>query len=179
MPTKRQMEQLKEIQDPLAKAKYAKLLQLPQDLQKAMFDVQTADLIYQIAQDNHLTSEQLWRFSYLAGEILLGELHITELIKKIQEKCELSYENSRAIARQINQELFLPLKESLKIVHKIPRWPREEENLPTNQTPVVQPAPEEIKPAQPPTIQPAPIQPTFQNRLKTAEETRTINLKRE
>ena len=184
MPTKRQIEQLKEIQDPLARAKYAKLLQLPQDLQSALFDVQSADLIYRIAQENHLTSEQLWQFSYLVGMILLGEAHITEFIKKIQEKCQLPYEASRNLARQINQELFLPLKESLKIVHKIPKWPREEGSQeeggqPASQPPVNQPAPP-TEPTPPPTIKPtAPVQPSFQNRLKSEEEKRTINLKRE
>ncbi|MFC1700949.1 hypothetical protein ACFLZ0_02330 [Patescibacteria group bacterium] len=127
MPTKRQIEQVNQIKDPIARRKYAKLLSLPKGLQETMFAVGTADIIWQIAKDNNLTSEQLWKFSYIVGMVLLGETHITEFIKSIQEKCKLSFEESRNVARQINKELFLPIKEDLKIVHKIPKWPREEE----------------------------------------------------
>lgn len=175
MPTKRQIEQLKEISDPLVKRKYTKLLQLPKNLQEAIFDTKTADIIDKTAKDNNLTPEQLWQFSYLVGMILLGELHITEFIKGIQEKCKIPHEISRNLARQANKELFLPLKEDLKIVHKIPKWPREDEG----QTPIARPVPPTIRPAP---IKPAPPitkpTPPIQNRIQQEEESRTINLRR-
>ena len=59
--------------------------------------------------------------------ILLGETHITKFVKSIQEKCGLTEEMARQVARGINQTVFLPIKESLKQIHKIPESPRENE----------------------------------------------------
>ncbi len=184
MPTKNQIEQIKKIDNPLVRRKYTKLLQLPKNLQEAIFGVNTANTIEKIAKDNDLTSEQLWQFSYLVGMILLGELHIAEFIKGIQEKCKTSHEISRNLARQINKELFLSLKEDLKIVHKIPKWPREDEGK--TPPPIAKPAPQQ--PTPPPTAKPVPpvarpvppaIRPTppVQNRIQQ-EESRTINLRK-
>lgn len=168
MPTKNQIEQAKKVSDPLVRRKYTKYLQLPQGLQEAMFDVKTADIIEKTAKENDLTAEQLWQFSYLVGMIFLGDLHIAEFIKAIQEKCKLPHEASRNLARQINKELFLPLKEDLKIVHRIPKWPREDEGE----------TPPAIK--QPPVVErPTPVveKPPVQNRVQQ-EENRTINLRK-
>lgn len=191
MPTPKQIEQLKNIQNPLIRRKYAQLIQLPQDLQDAMFVMETADKVYQVSQDNKLSSEQLWQFSYIIGMIFLGDLHITEFIKKLQDKCGLSYEKARAVAQQTNLEIFLPLKESLKLVHKIPRWPREEETAPSAPSePSTAPSPAPAVPAptstplqpqlqKPPVYQrPGQVPTSLQERLRQEQEKRMINLKK-
>lgn len=176
MPTKRQIEQLKNIKDPLTQRKYARLLQLPKELQDAIFATETADKIYEIGQKSALNDEQIWQYSYIIGMILLGDLHITEFIKTLQQKCRLPYDNARSLARQTNTEIFLPIKEGLKIVHKIPRWPRENETT-------AQPIPASPPQAQTPPIQQsqrpiAPPQPPLQERIKKEEENRMINLRK-
>lgn len=191
MPTPKQIEQLKNIKNPLIRQKYAQLAQLPQDLQDTMFAIETADKVYQVAQDNKLSSEQLWQFSYIIGMIFLGDLRITEFIKKLQDKCQLSYEGARAVAQQTNLEIFLPLKESLKLVHKIPRWPREEETAPSAPTePSTAPTPTPAVPApastplqpqlqKPPVYQrPGQVPTSLQERLRQEQEKRMINLKK-
>lgn len=191
MPTPKQIEKLKNIKNPLIRRKYAQLIQLPQDLQDAMFVIETADKVYQVAQDNKLSSEQLWQFSYIIGMIFLGDLHITEFIKKLQDKCGLSYEKARAVAQQTNLEIFLPLKESLKLVHKIPRWPREEETAPSAPSePSTAPSPAPAVPAptstplqpqlqKPPVYQrPGQVPTSLQERLRQEQEKRMINLKK-
>jgi hypothetical protein len=59
--------------------------------------------------------------------ILLGEINIVDFVKTLQEKCGLEREAARQLARDINKEIFLPVKESLKKIHQVPEWPREDE----------------------------------------------------
>ena len=122
-----QIESLKSISDPLIKERYLKFFQLPQKLRQAIPAVETADKIREAAEKNNLNKEQLWNFSYLVGMVLLGETNITAFVKEIQEKCELDEESARQVARDINQAVFLPVKEELKKIHKREQWPREGE----------------------------------------------------
>lgn len=122
-----QVESLKNISDPLMKKKYLKFFQLPQKLRQAIPAVETSDQIRGVAEKNNLNSKQLWNFSYIVGMILLGETNITEFVKEIQEKCGMKEEPARQVARDINQIVFLPLKEELKKIHNISQWPREKD----------------------------------------------------
>lgn len=122
-----QTEALKNISDIATRKKYLKFFQLPQKLREAISSVETATQIRTVAQKNNLNSAQLWSFSYIVGMVLLGETNITEFVKEIHDKCELDEASSRQAARDINQTVFLPVKEELKKIHNIAQWPREEE----------------------------------------------------
>ncbi|MEA2113344.1 MAG: hypothetical protein U9P63_01645, partial [Patescibacteria group bacterium] len=125
-----QVESLKNISDPLIKKRYLKFFQLPQTLRQTIPAVKTNDRIRKVAEKNNLNQEQLWNFSYIVGMVLLGETNITEFVKEIQEKCKMEEESARQVARDINQAVFLPVKEELKKIHKRDKWPREEEQSP-------------------------------------------------
>jgi len=122
------IKKIEKIGDPVAKQRYLKYFQLPQDIQDMFFTVETADKVREVSLSNRLTDIQIWHFSYIVGLILLGELHIAEFVKTIQKDCGLAEEPARQLARDINQKIFLPLKDSLKKIHNIPEWPRENED---------------------------------------------------
>ncbi|MFH1461029.1 MAG: hypothetical protein ABIF84_01225 [Patescibacteria group bacterium] len=128
-----QIKKLRGIIDPLIKQRYLKYFQLPQDIRQIMFAVETADKIWGISQKNKLNDDQVWWASHTTGMILLGEINIVDFVKTLMEKCQLNEQTSRQLARDINQVIFLPVKESLKTIHQVPEWPREQE---TNQTTV-------------------------------------------
>lgn len=142
--TKKQLEQISEIADPLIKQRYLKYFQLPLDLQQIMFAVETADKIREIGTKNNLNSSRLGCVAHTIGLILLGETKIADFAKTLQEKCRLAEEQARQLARDINQEIFLPVKESLKKVHQIAEWPLE------NEKPSTVPPPASPSPASPP-----------------------------
>jgi hypothetical protein len=127
MPTHRQIKNLQGITDPLIRKRYLKYFQLPQDLRQTIFSVETAEKLNKIAEKNSLDKNQLWWASYITGMILLGETNIVNFVKALQEKCRLDKESARQLARDINQAVFLPVKESLKKIHRVPEWPRENE----------------------------------------------------
>ncbi len=122
------------ISDPLVKKRYIKYFQLPQDLRETMFSVETADKIGEVAKKNGLDNDQTWWASHTTGMILLGEIKITDFVKIIQKRCRLEETASRQLARDINEAIFLPVKESLKKVHQMSEWPRENKETITSET---------------------------------------------
>lgn len=120
------LKQIQAITNPLAKERYLKCFRLPQDIRQIFFATETADRMYQIGQKNALNETQLWHTSYATGLVLLGETHIGQFVETLRKKCALDEEKARTLARDINQEIFLPLKESLKKVHRLNQWPRED-----------------------------------------------------
>ncbi|MBU1177270.1 MAG: hypothetical protein ABIG88_02985 [Patescibacteria group bacterium] len=128
MLTSHQIKQLQKITNPLVKKRYLIYFQLPPGLQQMMFNTEIAGKIKKIAEDNNLNKTQTWSMSYIVGMILLGETNIIDFLKSIEKECKLERESARQLARDINSEIFLPVKDDLKIIHKISEWPRENEN---------------------------------------------------
>jgi hypothetical protein len=124
---------LKNIKNPLVRQRYLKYLQLPEDLRQMFLAVETADKIGNAAKKNNLDKEQTQGAAYTTGMILLGELDIVDFVKTLQRQCGLDEELARKLARDINQAIFLPVRESLKELHEVSSWPRENET--TNESP--------------------------------------------
>lgn len=127
MPTHQKIKNLEGIADPLIRKRFLKYFQLPQDLRQTIFSVETSNKINKVAGKNRLNKNQLWWASHTTGMILLGEINIVNFVKTLQEKCHLDRESARQLARDINQAVFLSVKESLKKIHKVSEWPRENE----------------------------------------------------
>ncbi len=109
---------------------YAKLQELPDEFKKHFTSSETASEIQAIMKKNQLSEDITKTISYVAAMVLLGEINIVDFVKTLQQKCNLQEEPARQLARDINRTIFLPVKENLKQIHRVPEWPREEE---TNQ----------------------------------------------
>jgi len=97
------------------------------ELKVHLTSTKTADKIREVAKKNNLNDSQLRLASHTVGMVLLGETNIVDFVKTLKEKCKLTEEPARQLARDINQAIFLPVKEDLKKIHKVPQWPREDE----------------------------------------------------
>ncbi len=128
------IKKTEDISDPLVKKRYIKYFQLPQDLRETMFSVETANRTREISKKNNLNSDQAWWASHTAGMIILGEIKITDFVKIIQKRCKLEETSARQLARDINEAIFLPVKESLKKVYQMSEWPRENKETTTPET---------------------------------------------
>ena len=122
------LKRINSIQDPLVKKRYLRYYQLPESLQKIIFSPKTAEIIEKICKNNNLANQQIPKIAYITGMVLLGELNIAKFLKTLQEKSNLEKEKTRQIAQEINQKVFLPVKDSLKLIHQVNRWPREEDS---------------------------------------------------
>jgi hypothetical protein len=103
---------------------------LPDNLKTHIASTETAEAIRTISQKHQLPENQIPQLSYITALILIGEINIVNFVKTLQEKFGLKEEPARQLARDINQKIFLPVKESLKKIHKVPEWPREKETTP-------------------------------------------------
>jgi len=127
MLTPEQVKQIKKIKDPLTKRRFAVYFQLPENIRRLFFDEKSADKMNAIARKNNLNENQLRWSSYIAGLVLLGETNIVDLVKTLGDKCRLTDEKAKQLARDINSAIFLSVKESLKKIHRVAEWPREGE----------------------------------------------------
>lgn len=105
----------------------AKFQNVSDELKILIASRQTAENIKMIGKKHQFTEESVQQLSYTTGTVLLGEVNIVDFVKTLQEKCSLKEEPARKLARDINQAIFLPVKESLKKIHQVSSWPREDE----------------------------------------------------
>ncbi len=120
-------EAAQNITDPVIRQRYQKYLKLPKVVQDQLFSVQTANKILEAGKKNNLDSNQISKSAYLVGLILLGELNIVDFVKELSQRCQLEGQAAKQLARDINQAVFLPVKEELKEIHQIDQWPREQD----------------------------------------------------
>ena len=121
-----QIESLKNL-PPLMRRRYAIFYQLPKEIQERIVSVRTAEKNGEIAEKHKLSESATEQMSYIIGMVLLGETNIVNFVKSLMKECNLNEQSARQLARDINSSIFLPVKESLKKIHKVPEWPREEE----------------------------------------------------
>ena len=129
-PSEEQIKMWDEIEESLTEKhieNYTNYSSLPSDFKKHFASSKTAQEIQNIIKRHQLLEESAKQLPHIIGMILLGEVNIVNFVKTLQDKCKLTEEPARQLARDINQAIFLPVKESLKQIHKVPQWPREKE----------------------------------------------------
>ena len=134
------MEDLRIIADPVARRRYIIFFHLPKNIQETITSLDTAEKIRQIEKKYKLPDLAVQQLALTTGLILLGETRITDFTKTIQEKCKLDEELTHQLAQEVNQAIFLPVKENLKKVHRINQWPGEAEGQVKSNIPKPSPA---------------------------------------
>ena len=149
-----QIEQLNQISDPVARRRYSVLFQLPQDLQTAFESEATTNSVWSITRDKYdLADGDIGKVARIIGLIFLGELPIKSFIIELKNALGTDTATAQAIAQDINQAIFQPVRQSLMRVHGIEQYANQRMNTnDTNTTTNIRPA----KPAQTP--QPTPPQ---------------------
>ncbi|MDP3764716.1 MAG: hypothetical protein Q8Q95_03805 [bacterium] len=115
-----QIEQLNQVSDPVARRRFSVLFQLPQDLQTAFESEQTENSVWDIAKVKYdLVDSDVSKVSRIIGLIFLGELPIKNFIAELKNKLNVDIQKAQAIAQDINQAIFQPVRTSLMQVHGI------------------------------------------------------------
>lgn len=112
-------EWVAEINDSKEREIWMQYYSLPKRLQDILFDEKIAETMWTISYSKYrLSDRQISEVSYLTGQVVQGKLSlnnfIPELMKIIEEK-----EKARAIAQDINEQIFQPVREELLEVHGI------------------------------------------------------------
>ena len=90
---------------------------LPQELQEAIFSVETADAILNSCERNRV--EEVSEVAHYAGLVLMGLILPQEFSGILKKEMKLSKTSADAIARDINRLVFYPVKPALEQLHRM------------------------------------------------------------
>lgn len=90
---------------------------LPDNLKEAIFSVNVADKIMKAGQKYGLNIEQIGTLAEATGLVMLGALHPRSYIQKLEETLGIERTKAIDIAKEINHEVFFPIREALKNIH--------------------------------------------------------------
>ena len=96
---------------------------LPEDLKEAIFSVDMSEIVEKIGKENQLNIEQVGNLANETGMVMLGVTHPNEFIANLADRLEVDKEKARVVAGEINDQIFKPVRESIRKIHNI----REEE----------------------------------------------------
>lgn len=144
---------------------------LPEDLREAIFSVESAEIIQQIAKKHNLFIDKMGILAEETGNVMLGLLSPNDFISALREKLEIAPETAREIGQEINQQIFAKVRESLKKIHNIQEEKSGAETPPIKESPL---------PSPPPPLSPSAPETIFEKKLeaeihKTPKETKEIS----
>lgn len=90
---------------------------LPDDLKEALMGVSTADALYDIGRKANLNVEKIGALAEEVGLIILGFTPSANFISDLKTALGVNEEKASEIAGQVNERVFLPIRESLKRLH--------------------------------------------------------------
>src|SRR3989338_8230438 len=100
---------------------------LPEDLKDSIFSVDTTSVVNEIGRKYGLAIDKIGDLANETGMVMLGVTHPNEFIGNLADRLEVDKEKARAIAQEINEQIFKKVRESLRKIHNI-REGEEEEN---------------------------------------------------
>ena len=109
-------EQLKEL--------YSKL---PREIKSVLDSEENADKIYELGNKYKLHIDKIGLLSQEINLVMFGVVKPQEFIPNLREKLKISDEEARVIAKEVNEQIFNPIRESLKQVHAMGEMAKEEE----------------------------------------------------
>lgn len=92
--------------------------QLPQDVQEIMIDFQSAQVIYETAQEQGLL-QAVSRIAEITSDVMMGFVPITKFKQTIQSELNVEEGKARIIAQVIRDKIFLKIVDSLRKIHNL------------------------------------------------------------
>ena len=90
---------------------------LPQELQEAIFSVETADAILNSCERNKV--EEVSKVAHYAGLVLMGLILPQEFSGTLKKEMKLSKTSADAVARDIDRLVFYPVKPAIEQLHRM------------------------------------------------------------
>lgn len=92
---------------------------LPLALREAAYGSDIANKIYEIGQKFALTIEEMGFLAEEATYVILGLVRPENFARQLEERLKTDDEEAAEIVKEINQQIFLPLREALKLAHNV------------------------------------------------------------
>lgn len=98
----------------------------PDDLKETLSSGDATAIVAYIVIGQDLSEEQADLAALLTGRVLLGFLAPRDFISALAEELKIDYEIARAIGLEINEQIFLPVSDSLRKIHNLAAKPPSE-----------------------------------------------------
>src|SRR3989338_1255122 len=98
------------------RAKYAAL---PVNLREAYGSIKTGEILEEIGKKHGLHIDDLGSLIDETGYVMLGTTPPQEYIKKLADALEIPRKKAKEIAIEVNEQVFKPIRDALKRVHKV------------------------------------------------------------
>ncbi len=93
--------------------------ELPEDLQRALVSPNYSDIMTEIGKKFELPIDKVGELADETGLVMLGLTSPSDYVKNLTARLSVPQEKARAIAEEINQKVFQPVRESLKKIHGV------------------------------------------------------------
>src|SRR3990167_1185834 len=100
---------------------------IPEDLKDVIFGLEMNEIVEKIGRENQLNIEQIGDLANETGMVMLGVTHPNDFIGNLTERLEVDKEKARAIAGEINEQIFKKVRESLRKIHNMRDEEKEQE----------------------------------------------------
>ena len=100
---------------------------LPEDLKDAIFSVDTTSLVNMIGKKHGLAIDKIGDLANETGMVMLGVTHPNDFIGNLTDRLDVDKEKARIIAQEINEQIFKPVRESLRKIHNMREEGEEQE----------------------------------------------------
>lgn len=94
-----------------------KYAELPPNLREAYGSVKTTEILEEIGKKHGLRIDQLGGLVDETGEVMLGITPPDEYVMQVEVAVGVSREKAKAIASDVNEQVFKPIRDALKRVH--------------------------------------------------------------
>lgn len=92
---------------------------IPDDVKNALSSEATAVTLREIGEKNGLLEDRINSLINETGLVMLGITHPSSFVSNLTTKMGISRENAQRIAAQVNESIFMPIRDSLKKIHNI------------------------------------------------------------
>lgn len=92
---------------------------LPEDLKQAVYSEDIALKLFDLGRKYGITIEKNGFLAEEVGYVILGLEKTEEFPKYVKERLDFDDEETAEIVKEINQQIFLPIREALKKAHQI------------------------------------------------------------
>ena len=93
---------------------------LPQNLREALSSEQNTDILWRVCEGQHLSEDKIRKVAVIAGDVILGFIHIEDLAKEIKVELNIAPEIANAITSEVNRKIFAPIRADLEKVYAPP-----------------------------------------------------------
>jgi hypothetical protein len=102
---------------------------LPEELQGAVFSVETADNIWNVCENNNI--DEVSEIAKLVGNVLLGVLAPEDFQATLEKELKLEKETAKKTTQEINRFIFYPVRVELEKLYQMKSSPTTEAITPT------------------------------------------------